>query len=101
MLLTVRQLQLTLIFSLVCAFGSQVSCSQAALVPDYPMTPVDSSIIVEKPSSVFRYLKIKHYSRRYKSPDPLLNTIYDLSQANIKPNHKANGMSVGMRLPIQ
>ena len=73
--------------------------SQETLLPDYSVNQKNSAAISSK--SPFNYIKVKRYSRRHKAPDPLLNTLYNYSQANIKPNHKASGMSVGLQLPLQ
>ena len=73
--------------------------SQETLLPDYSVNQKNAADVRSK--SPFNYIKVKRYSRRHKAPDPLLNNLYDSSQANIKPNHKPTGMSVGLRLPLQ
>jgi len=91
------ELRLLLIMALLVMYIQ--TYSQEPLLPDYSVNQKNSAAISS--NSPFNYIKVKRYSRRHKAPDPLLNTIYDSSQANIKPNHKATGMSVGLQLPLQ
>ena len=90
--------QAIILVSIVLVIPFSQAFSNGPILPDYSINQYNPVTIHSR--APLNYVKVKGYSRRNKSPNPLLDDIVHSSQANIKPNHKASGMSVVLQIPF-
>ena len=92
------KIQAILLVSIVLVIPFFQVFSNDLILPDYSINQCNPVTIHSR--APLNYVKVKGYSRRNKSPNPLLDDIVHLSQANIKPNQKASGMSIVLQIPF-
>ena len=90
--------QPVLLVGIILAIPFPQAFPYGPLIPEYSINHNNSIIIHSR--APLDYVKVKGYSRRYKSPNPLLDNIIHSSQANIKPNNRASGASVSLQIPF-